>query len=113
MVSVTALNASNYPTWKVQCKMTLMKDDLWDIIEGVEESPNPQTDPGKYAKFKAGRTKHLHSLYYQWTHPRFTCLEIPKTQQLCGTNWRNRNNFSANHGSQERAEEEALFNEAE
>ena len=58
-VSVAALNGSNYPTWKVQCKMALMKDDLWDIVDGVEEVPDPETEPAKYAKFKVRENKAL------------------------------------------------------
>ena len=27
-VTVVPLNGANYPTWKVQCRMTLMKDGL-------------------------------------------------------------------------------------
>lgn len=58
-VSVTALNTSNYPTWKVQCKMALIKDDLWDIVEGVEKSPDQEREPEKYSKFKVRKNKAL------------------------------------------------------
>ena len=58
-VSVTALSTSNYPTWKVQCKMALMKDDLWDIVEGLEECPSQETEPEKYAKYKVRKNKAL------------------------------------------------------
>jgi hypothetical protein len=33
------LNESNYATWKLQCKMALMKDGLWRIVEGTEIEP--------------------------------------------------------------------------
>ena len=33
------LNGKNYPTWKVQCKMALMKDGLWSIVDGSELRP--------------------------------------------------------------------------
>ncbi len=39
MVAVTALNGSNYVTWRVQCKMALMKDGLWNIVDGTELAP--------------------------------------------------------------------------
>ena len=33
-VSVVPLNERNYPTWKVQCRMALIKDGLWGIVSG-------------------------------------------------------------------------------
>ena len=38
--AIVPLNKKNYPTWKVQCKMTLVKDSLWGIVNGSD------TDPG-------------------------------------------------------------------
>ena len=35
-VAVTPLNGSNYVTWRVQCKMALMKEGLWNIVCGTE-----------------------------------------------------------------------------
>ena len=34
--SVVPLNGSNYLTWKMQCRMALMKDGLWNIVNGTE-----------------------------------------------------------------------------
>ena len=34
--AVIPLTGKNYPTWKVQCKMALMKDSLWGIVTGSE-----------------------------------------------------------------------------
>ena len=54
-VSVVSLNGPNYPTWKVQCRMTLMKDGLWGIVNGTENIP---TDDGeRRAKFLARRDR--------------------------------------------------------
>ena len=39
-VTVIPLNGSNYPTWKVQCRMALMKDGLWSIVSGSERPPD-------------------------------------------------------------------------
>lgn len=39
-VTVVPLNNSNYPTWKVQCQMALMKDELWSIVSGTEVTPD-------------------------------------------------------------------------
>lgn len=49
---VVALNGSNYATWKVQCRMTLMKDGLWNIVNGDEKAP-PASDAVKLASFTA------------------------------------------------------------
>ena len=57
-VTVIPLNGSNYPTWKVQCRMALMKDGLWSIVSGFERPPNP-AEADKYAKFVARRDRAL------------------------------------------------------
>ena len=38
-VSIFPLNGKNYPTWKVQYRMALMKDGLWGIAKGTEQDP--------------------------------------------------------------------------
>ena len=49
MVMVISLNGSNYPTWKVQCRMVLIKDGLWNIVSSSERLPNA-AEADKYAK---------------------------------------------------------------
>ena len=44
-VSIVPLNGTNYPTWKLQCRM---KDGLRGIVNGSENAPNPAD---KHAKF--------------------------------------------------------------
>ena len=41
-VAVVPLNGNNYLTWKIQCKMALMKDGLWGITTGSETAPPPE-----------------------------------------------------------------------
>ena len=48
---------SNYPTWKVQCKMSLMKDGLWGIVNRSEAAPEEGTD--MYSKFVTRRDRAL------------------------------------------------------
>ena len=56
--TLVPLNNSNYPTWKVQCRMALMKEGLWGIVNGTETPPDvSQAD--KYAKFMARRDRAL------------------------------------------------------
>ena len=33
---VVPLDGSNYNTWKIQCRMALMKENLWSIVSGTE-----------------------------------------------------------------------------
>ena len=32
------LNGDNYPAWKLQLRMALIRDNLWDIVNGSESS---------------------------------------------------------------------------
>ena len=57
-VMVVPLNGSNYGTWKVQCRMALVKDGLWSIVSGTETAP-ASTEAEKYAKFVSRRDKAL------------------------------------------------------
>ena len=54
--AVVLLKEGNYPTWKVQVKMCLMKDDLWGIVDGIEAAP---TDPSALAKFEKRKDRAL------------------------------------------------------
>ena len=36
---IVPLNEKNYPTWKVQCRMALIRDSLWGIVSGTEAAP--------------------------------------------------------------------------
>ena len=76
-VSVRPLNGTNYPSWKVQCRMALIREGLWGIVAGTEEPPDRETDADKYAKFMSRRDKALAtivlavdpSLLYLLGHP--------------------------------------------
>ena len=37
---IVPLTSSNYPTWKVQCQVALMKDGLWGIVNNSETLPD-------------------------------------------------------------------------
>ena len=51
-VSIVLLKGSNYPTWKLQCHMVLMKEGLWSIVNGTEQ-PSGGGDEEKLTKFFA------------------------------------------------------------
>ena len=38
-VAVVPLSSTNYSTWKIQCKMALIKEGLWNIVNGNETEP--------------------------------------------------------------------------
>ncbi len=57
-VTLVPLNGSNYPTWKIQCRMALIKDGLWNIVNGTEGAPG-QAQAEKYAKFMSRRDRAL------------------------------------------------------
>ena len=55
--TIVPLNASNYPTWKIQCKMALMKEGLWRIVTGEEVAPG--SSASEQAKFAARKDRAL------------------------------------------------------
>ena len=57
-VMVAPLNGANYPTWKVQCRMALMKDGLWNIVNGTERPPST-SETQKYEKYVARKDRAL------------------------------------------------------
>ena len=58
-VAVVPLNGTNYPTWKLQCRMALMKDGLWGIVSGTESAPNREADAERHTKFVSRRDRAL------------------------------------------------------
>jgi len=55
-VLIKPLNGSNCATWRVQCKMALIKDGLWKIVNGTENAP---TDEGEIPKYELRRDRAL------------------------------------------------------
>ena len=55
--AVAPLNGKNYPTWKIQCRMGLMKQKLWNIVDGTEAAPGE--DNNRYAQFLPRRDRTL------------------------------------------------------
>ena len=41
--TVVPLKGTNYSTWKVQCRMALMKEGLWNILTKKEVAPRDET----------------------------------------------------------------------
>ena len=53
------LNSENYASWKLQLRMALIRDDLWDIVNGTEEKPNDAASDEDKKKFKTRSNKAL------------------------------------------------------
>ena len=53
-MAIVLLNGTNYPTWNVQCRMALMKDGLWNIVDETEAAPDT-AEAERHAKFVARR----------------------------------------------------------
>ena len=51
------LNSSNYATWRIQCKIALVKEGLWGIVSRTET--NPTEGAKQQARFAAKRDKAL------------------------------------------------------
>ena len=58
LVAIVPLKGTNYPTWKIQCKMALMKDGLWRIVSGDETAPTGGSESER-AKFASRRDRAL------------------------------------------------------
>ena len=58
-MSVVALKGENYPTWKLQCKMALVKEGLWGFISGTEDCPDQETEAEKHKKYLARKDRAL------------------------------------------------------
>ncbi len=56
-VAIVPLNGSNYPTWKVQCRMALLRDGLWDLMNGIETAP--REDASKWENYLARKDRAL------------------------------------------------------
>ena len=58
VLAVAPLRGENYATWKVQCKMALLKDRLWSIVTGTEAAPEVE-DVEVNSKYEVRRDKAL------------------------------------------------------
>ena len=48
--TVVPLNGLNSPTWKIQCRIALMKEGLWRIVPGQETAPSgSEAERAKFA----------------------------------------------------------------
>ena len=57
-VSIVLLKGGNYATGKIQCRMALVKDGLWNIVNGTETLPEG-AGADRRAKFEGRRDRAL------------------------------------------------------
>ena len=58
LTAVVPLKGKNYPTWKIQCRMALMREGLWRIVIGEETAPT-RGGEGEQAKFASRQDRAL------------------------------------------------------
>ena len=56
-IAVVPWSSTNSSTWKIQCKMVLIKEGMWSIINGTETKPEGNAE--RKAKLAAWRDKAL------------------------------------------------------
>ncbi len=54
---IVSLKGDNYPTWKIQCRMGLIKDGYWAMVNGSETCPEEEGEARR--KFMARRGRAL------------------------------------------------------
>ena len=70
-VLIKSLNGTNYATWKIQCRMALIKDGLWGIVNDTKDTP---TDERKSQNLCCVETVLWQRLFCRWSQP---CLLWP------------------------------------
>ena len=94
-VAIVPLSRSNYPTWKIQCRMALVKDGLWNIVNGTETIP-AETDADGRAKFLTRKDRAFAlivepSLLYLLGEPEDPCAVWKKlSNQFQKKSWANK-----------------------
>lgn len=57
--SITPLNEKKYATWKIQCRMSLIKQGLWGIVSGSEQEPASTATADTITKYNTKKDKAL------------------------------------------------------
>ena len=84
-VSIKSLNGTNYATWKIQCRMALIKDGLWGIYNDTEDTPNNERE---IPKFMLRRDRALATIVLSMEPTLHTCLDrILKIPLRFGRSW--------------------------
>ena len=57
-VSIVALNGNNYATWKIQCRMALIREGVWGIVSETEAAPDG-SNAERLAKYNSRKDRAL------------------------------------------------------
>ena len=52
-ILIKPLNGANYATWKVQCRMALIREGLWNIVNETEDAPEENVEKYRLRKDRA------------------------------------------------------------
>ena len=58
LYSIVPLGGKNFPTWKTQMRMALIKESLWEIVSGTEVAP-AETEVAKYNAYVMKKNRAL------------------------------------------------------
>ena len=81
---IVTLTGANYCTWKLQCKVSLMCDELWGVFSGTETSPEAETE--HHAKFITCQDRALVAIILSIYPTLLYLLGIQLILLLSGTN---------------------------
>lgn len=72
-ISIVPLKSTNYKTWKVQCRMALVREGLWGIVAGTEACPDATDSRDRYTKYMVRRDQALATIVLA-IDPSLLCL---------------------------------------
>ena len=79
--TIAQLNGKNYATWKIQLRMTLLKEGLWGIVNGSVDVPN---DTAALDKYRAKKDRALAIIVLAVEPSLLYLLGDPQEPQLVG-----------------------------
>ncbi len=85
-VSIIPLTGKNYPTWRVQCRMALMREGLWEIVSGKERAPSESAGAEERAKYSARSDRALATVVLAVDPSLLYLISDPLTPRLSGRN---------------------------
>ena len=74
-IVVELLNRENYVDWRVQVQTYLVAEDVWDIVEAIDEPPS----------CKPGEDGHDHYQFKSWRKKKKNATALHAIQISCGS----------------------------
>ena len=57
---IVSLNSRNYATWKIQCRMALIRDGFWLNVNGIEIAPGGTAEAARKFASRRDKSPHCH-----------------------------------------------------